>query len=168
MLRGGGYLFKETNARHYLSVIRLVEDYENEIRGITPSQFGDQQTQELLVSLFMDLAAQLLPDGGRRITLVTKTMMGVWGVFPSLDRYFINTFKGFAKSAGQRGVFSKFSTSTVEFLGEFYDAHREEIDRLAAGYRTVSFNSGQASAHKYPAAKIIDIYGFNAAFNPQN
>lgn len=165
MLRGGGYLFKKTNARHYLGVISVFEQYEDEIRGITPDQFGNRDVQELLVALYNDLADQLLPEGGRHITLVTKTMMGLWGVFPSLDRYFMNTFNGFAKSAGQKRVFSSFTTSTVDFIGEFYEAHRDEINGLAAGYRTVNFDTGLASDHEYPLVKIIDIYGFNAAFS---
>lgn len=165
MLRGGSYLFKKTNARHYLNVISVAEEYENEVRQVTPDQFSSHHVQDLLVSLYNDLAAQLLPEGGRGITLVTKTIMGIWGVFPSLDRYFMNTFNGFAKSAGQRRLFSRFTTNTIEFLGEFYETHRDELDGLAGEYRTVNFQTGQASEHKYPVAKIIDIYGFNAAFN---
>ena len=165
MLRGSGYLFKKTNARHYLGVLALVEEYDEEVRNITPEQFGEIQVQRLLVSLYNDLAAQLLPEGGRRITLVTKTLMGIWGVFPSLDSYFVNTFKKLAKSAEEPNFFSRFTANTIEFVGEFYAEHREEFDNLAAGYRTVDFHTGEASDHPYPVAKVIDIYGFNTAFN---
>lgn len=165
MLRGSGYLFKKTNARHYLDVLRLVEEYDKDVRGITPERFGEVKVQELLVSLYNDLAARLLPEGGRRITLVTKTMMGIWGVFPSLDQYFVNTFKDLAKSSGHPRVFSRFTANTIDYIGEFYTAHREELDDLAAGYRTVDFYTGEASNHQYPVAKVIDIYGFTAAFS---
>lgn len=155
MLRGSGCLFKKTNAWHYLGVLDVVEEYDEDMRGITPERSGEAEVQKLLVSLYKELAAQLLPEGGRRITLVTKTMMGIWGVFPSLDRYFVNTFKDLAKSSGHSRVFSSFTGDTIDFIGEFYAAHRDELDDLAAGYRTVDFYTGEASNHQYPAAKIV-------------
>ena len=165
MLRGSGYLFRKTNARHYLDVIRVVEEYDDAVRGITPARFGETEVQRLLTSLYQDLGSRLLPEGGRRITLVTKTLMGVWGVFPSLDGYFTSTFNELAQSSGRRKLFSRFTENTIEFTGEFYAAHRDELEGLAAGYQTVDFYTGEASNHPYPVAKIIDIYGFNAAFS---
>lgn len=164
MLRGSSYLFKNTNARHYLQALDVIERYTPEMGGLTPAHFGEQRTQELLVSVYHELGAALLPDGGRRITLVTKTMMGVWGVFPSLDSYFMQTFGAIAKPAGKRTVFSQFGVDTVELIGEFYDTHQGEIDRLATAYQTVDFESGLPSGRSLPAAKIIDIYGFGAAY----
>lgn len=166
MLRGGGHLFRNTNARHYLDTLKVIEDYDPVVREVTPEQFRDPQIQELLVELYSDLNKSLLPDGGRAITLVTKTMMGVWGLFPSLDSYFMDTFKGFARTAGRRGIFHRFSAKTVGFVGEFYNAHREEIESLAEKYRTADFETGTATERQLPAAKVIDIYGFNASFNP--
>lgn len=164
MLRGSSYLFKNTNARHYLQALDVIERYTPEMSGLTPAQFGEQRTQELLVSVYQELGAALLPEGGRRITLVTKTMMGVWGVFPSLDSYFMQTFSAIAKAAGRRTVFSQFGENTVELIGEFYETHQREIDGLATAYPTVDFASGLPSGRSIPAAKVIDIYGFGAAY----
>lgn len=164
MLRGSSYLFKNTNARHYLQALDVIERYTPEMDELTPAYFGEQRSQELLVSVFQELAAALLPEGGRQITLVTKTMMGVWGVFPSLDSYFMNTFGAIAKERDKGRVFSKFGVNTVELIGEFYDTHQREIDVLAAAYQTVDFTSGLPSGRSIPAAKVIDIYGFGAAY----
>lgn len=164
MLRGSSYLFKNTNARHYLQVLEVIERYTPEMAGLSPAHFGTQRSQELLVSAYQEMAAALLPEGGRRITLVTKTMMGVWGVFPSLDSYFMQTFGAIAKERGKGRVFSKFGVNTVEHIGEFYDTHQREIDRLATAYQTVDFASGLPSERNIPAAKVIDIYGFGAAY----
>jgi hypothetical protein len=168
MLRGSSYLFRNTNARHYLQALDVIERYTPEMDGLTPARFGEQRSQELLVSAYQELAAALLPKGGRQITLVTKTMMGVWGVFPSLDSYFMRTFGAFAKERGKGRVFSKFGVNTVELIGEFYDTHQQEIDRLASAYQTVDFASGLPSGlpsgRNIPAAKVIDIYGFGAAY----
>lgn len=165
MLRGSTYLFKSTNARHYLKVIDVVCEYDSQMRDVTPERFGERDTQEFLVSAYHDLGDALLPDGGSRKTLVTKALMGIWGVFPSLDTYFLGTFQEFAKAAGRRGVFSRFNAKTVDFVGEFYMTHQQEIDRLAEAYQTVDFVTGQSSGRNLPAAKIVDIYGFNAAFS---
>lgn len=164
MLRGSSYLFKNTNARHYLQALDVIERYSPELRGLGPADFGDRSSQELLVSVYRELGAALLPEGGRRITLVTKTMMGVWGVFPSLDSYFVQTFGAIAASRGKRAVFSRFGVNTVELMGEFYEDHREEIDRLAAAYKTVDFGSGLPTHRSIPAAKVIDIYGFGTSY----
>lgn len=164
MLRGSSYLFKETNARHYLQALDVIERYTPELSGITPAQFGERQVQDLLVSVYRELGAALLPVGRRRITLVTKTMMGVWGVFPSLDTYFMKTFGALATASGKRNLINKFGSDTVELIGEFYDTHQGEIDRLAASYQTVDFVSGLASGRNIPVAKVIDIYGFGASY----
>lgn len=164
MLRGSSYLFRNTNARHYLHALDVIERYTPEMDGLTPARFGEQQTQELLLALYQELGAALLPEGGRRITLVTKTMMGVWGVFPSLDSYFMQTFGAIAKERNKGRMFSRFDVNTVDFIGEFYDTHQKEIDRLATAYQTVDFASGLPSAKNIPAAKVIDIYGFGAAY----
>lgn len=165
MLRGSTYLFRSTNARHYLKVIDVMCDYDAELRGVTPERFGERDIQELLVSAYRDIGNALLPDGGARITLVTKILMGIWGVFPSIDTYFLRTFRRLEKDAGRRGGFWRFSAKTVDFVGDFYDVHKQEIDRLASAYQTVDFETGESSGRNLPAAKIIDIYGFNAAFN---
>lgn len=164
MLRGSSYLFKNTNARHYLQALDVIERYTSEMRGLTPADFGTRRSQELLVSVYQELGDALLPEGGRRITLVTKTMMGVWGVFPSLDSYFMQTFRAIAKERNKGNLFSKFGVNTVELIGEFYETHQKEIDRLAAAYQTVEFASGLPSGRSIPAAKVIDIYGFGAAY----
>lgn len=67
MLRGGGYLFRKTNARHYLNTLRVIENYDAEVRAITPSQFGEQHIQDLLLDVYEDLKAAL-STGGRPIT----------------------------------------------------------------------------------------------------
>lgn len=164
MLRGSSYLFKSTNARHYLHALEVIERYTPDMGGLTPAHFGEQRSQELLVSVFQELAAALLPEGGRQITLVTKTMMGVWGVFPSLDSYFMRTFDAIAKGQGKGKVFSRFGVNTVDLIGDFYDTHQKEIDRLATAYQTADFASGLPSGRSLPAAKVIDIYGFGAAY----
>jgi len=164
MLRGGSYLFKHTNARHYLSALDVIKEYEHEIRGVTPASFGERDTQKLLISLYNDLGNALLPEGGQRITLVTKTMMGVWGVFPSADTYFLRTFKAFATSMQKRVVFSRLSVGLIELIGEFYDVYRKEIEQLATSYQTIDFISHRSTGRSLPAAKIIDIYGFGASY----
>lgn len=165
MLRGSSYLFKNTNARHYLPVLDVIERYTPAMIGLTPDRFSEEPTQDLLIAAYRDLGDSLLPAGGRRITLVTKVMMGVWGIFPSLDTYFLRTFRGLARDHGCFTSFSRFDRSTIFSVGEFYLQHQEEIDGLSARYQTMNFETGEPSGHPIPPAKIIDIYGFSAGFN---
>lgn len=55
MLRGSSYLFKSTNARHYLQALDVIETYTPEMAGLTPTHFGTQRSQQLLVSVYQDL-----------------------------------------------------------------------------------------------------------------
>ena len=72
--------------------------------------------------------------------------------------------RDYAFAVGGKGqVFSKFGVNMVELIGEFHETHQIEIDRLATAYQTVDCASGLPSGRSIPAAKVIDIYGFDAA-----
>ena len=80
-------------------------------------------------------------------TLVTKTMLGVFGCIPAFDRYFRIGFRceTLCKSALLR-------------IGEFYEDHRSEID--AQTVFTLDFASGRGTRRRYSRAKLIDMVFF--------
>lgn len=165
MLRGSTYLFQSTNARHYLGALKVIADHDQEMRTVTPAQYGDADVQKLLVNVYSELRKELLPKKATHLTLITKTMMGVWGVAPSFDTFFMRTFRGLAESRAERGAMRRFGVDTVEILGTFYAAHHGEIEALAARYSTVDFATGTHTGRSIPAAKVIDIFGFNRSYS---
>lgn len=164
MLRGSTYLFKNTNARHYIRALEIIADNNDQMRAISPANYGETDTQKFLVDTYRRLGDALLPEGGRRITLVTKTMMGVWGVVPSFDKFFMTTFCKLAETPQERSALQKFNEGTLDLLGRFYAAHKHEVDEVASTYTTLDFASGQSTGNNIPTAKVLDIFGFSDAY----
>ena len=119
-------------------------------------------TWELDVGSYADHADEVLAVG-RRVrkafsvsasdTLVTKTMLGVFGCVPAFDRYFR---RGFGCHTLCRNALLK--------IGTFYEDNQAKID----GQRifTLDFISGLDTARIYPKAKIIDMIFFQEGRNP--
>lgn len=80
-------------------------------------------------------------------TLVTKTMLGVFGCVPAFDRYFRIGF----------GCHSLCKDALIR-IGRFYDRNRDKID----AYRifTLDFITGDDTERQYTKAKIIDMIFF--------
>lgn len=167
MLRGSTYLFKNTNARHYLGALEVIARHDAAMLSVTPAQYGDAEIQKLLTQVYSDLRSALLPRDATHLTLVTKTMMGVWGVVPSFDLYFMRTFRGLAETRAERGAMRRFGSDTIELLGEFYSEHRNEIGALSTAHTTVDFATGTSTGRSIPAAKVIDVFGFGQSYYRQ-
>ena len=80
-------------------------------------------------------------------TLVTKTMLGVFGCVPAFDRYFQIAF-------GRATLTER----TLKKLTVFYERNQAEID--AAQVFTLEFNTGRVTGRCYSRAKIIDMVFF--------
>ena len=79
-------------------------------------------------------------------TLVTKTLLGVFGNVPAFDRYFR---KGFGSHS--------YGAKSLMKIRSYFDQHRDQI-RLRQ-VPTVDF-AGQETSNRYTAAKVIDMIFF--------
>jgi hypothetical protein len=84
--------------------------------------------------------------------LVTKTLLGVFGSIPAFDRYFMAGFKT-----------SQFSRRTVARVGDYYERHRDVLDRISV--RTLDLTTGKETDRYYPGGKIIDMIFFQEGLN---
>lgn len=163
MLRGSSYLFRETNVSHYLHAIKVIEDADQRLRGLDAEHYGDPAVRQSLLSTYARLGDALLPRGGTRKTLVTKVMMGVWGVIPSFDTYFIAAFRSLAEDR-ENAAFRYPNDACLALLGEFYSDHAEEIDGLAQRFTTIDFTTGSPTGRHLTQMKIIDMFGFQYGY----
>lgn len=163
MLRGSSYLFQRTNARHYWPVIEFIEEHGPELRALTVDRFDQAEVTEQVVGAYQQIGAILLPEGGSKVVLVTKTMLGIFGNIPAYDSFLTATFADLFKDR-KRHSFNEVDERTLGFIGEFYQANREDIDDLAGRLRTVDFETQQPTDITIPKAKIIDMYGFQTSF----
>lgn len=164
MLRGSSYLFRRTNLRHYVDAVEVIERHNPLLKGADADQYGNADTRNAIIEACSDLGRALLPEGGRSLTLVSKVAMGVWGVLPSFDTYFVKTFRGLAESKAERRAFQTIGDASLLLLGEFYEINREEISRLSDSFRTLDFTTGEFIGRPIPLAKTIDMYGFAGSY----
>lgn len=165
MLRGSSYLFRQTNARHYRGTIDVIERYNFQMREIDADLFGEPDAQEVIFAAYAALREALLPQGGSHRTLVSKVMMGTWGVLPSFDTYFVNGFQSLAETERETAAFNGVGRRSLTLLGEFYAQNRTEIDSLAQRFTTLDFTTGEVTDRPLSRAKIIDMYGYHQGLN---
>ena len=91
------------------------------------------------------------------LTLVTKIMLGVFGIIPAFDANFITAFKSLDNLKHR---FSPLSDEPLDLIYEFYIDNKPEIDKLSDLTHTIDFKNGKKTELKYTKAKIIDMYGF--------
>lgn len=165
MLRGRSYLAREANASDYRPAVEVIERRNPALAGLDLHSYADSDVRRLLLDTYRDLRAALLPKGGDAHTLVTKVMLGVWGVIPAYDRYFIDHFRRLGETRHERGSFRVPQEQSLLLLSDFYSRHAAEIDVLAGRFTTVDFH-GQPTLRRYTRAKVVDMYGFQAGYSP--
>ena len=166
MLRGSSYLLRATNSSHYASAMRIIEAANPALRGIDADRYDEQDVRRLLLDTYADLKEALLPRGGRAETLVTKVMMGVWGVVPSFDTYFVRSFRALGETRAEKAALRFPGDRSLSLLGEFYLAHSAEIDGLTRRFSTVTFPAAAPGGRPLTRSKIIDIFGFQSGYEP--
>jgi hypothetical protein len=80
-------------------------------------------------------------------TLVTKTLLGVFGCVPAVDRYFKTGFEC-----------TTFGPKLLDRLHTFYVKNSEELDSLRVP--TLDFGTGSETGFHYPIAKVLDMIFF--------
>jgi hypothetical protein len=149
MYRGSSELLQHS-IKHLVPVIEVVASVSDRIWLIDAHVYSEGAIDDLMATARQIRAA--LPEGASD-TLVTKTMLGVFGNVPAFDTYFR---KGF-------GV-TTFGRKSLRKIGQFYQANREAID----GHRilTLDFASGRETSRAYTRAKVIDMIFFVEGGSP--
>ena len=80
-------------------------------------------------------------------TLITKTMLGVFGNVPAFDQNVKKCFKVYRVDKNSLSMFRK-----------FYEENKHIFDDI--DIPTLDFMTGKETSIYYPKAKLIDMYGF--------
>ena len=98
------------------------------------------------------------------MTLVTKIMLGVYGIIPAFDSFFTDTFRSiFKNECGFRSV----NTKSLNHIKQFYEHNKDDIDYWSTKIFTTDFLTGKKTNVNYTKAKIIDMYGVAEALEAQ-
>ena len=145
MMRGSGELLQRS-AAGLVPIVELIAQEPSSTWDLDAHSYAEDADEVLALSKRVRKAFK---DGGIKAsdTLVTKTMLGVFGCVPAFDRYFQ---LGFGRAT--------LSERTLKKIGEFYEDNQIEID--AAEEFTLDFATGEKTGRRYSRAKVIDMVFF--------
>ena len=156
MFRGKSLLQK--SIKHYQSTILYLASVREEVLQIDVDEYDS--TDAILRSIYEDIKDLMLASGKRDLTVITKILLGVFGVVPAFDSLFCKTFKLMFPYCS----FSKVNYDSLMCIREFYNNNKTEIDMLTEELCTIDFMTGKKTDIHYTKAKIIDMYGWQKAF----
>lgn len=146
MMRGSGELLQRS-IRELLPVVRTIAAEPSDAWIIDVCDDGTYASGVL--ALYRRIQAAFTIRASE--TLVTKTMLGVFGFVPAFDRYFRLGF-------GCRTV----CTPTLDRIAQFYESNQGAID--AVDVHTLDALTGLPTDRRYPRGKIIDMIFFQSGF----
>lgn len=154
MMRGSSFLL-DRNIRVYKEVIEYIsqidrQTWELDVPNYSPETIANIRT------IYNDIRERLVPEKHQHKTLVTKLMLGVFGIVPAFDRYFQLTF---SELAGKSCGFTRVNTEALTLIKGFYEQNASTLSALQDSSRCKTFDY-TLSELRYPMAKIIDMYGF--------
>jgi hypothetical protein len=147
MMRGSGDLLQRS-VRDLVPVVRKVVAEPDATWELDAHSYRDHADEVLALARRIRLAFTVHASD----TLVTKTMLGVFGCVPAFDRYFR---RGFGCSTLCKGALSR--------IGEFYEENRANLETKRV--LTLDFCSGRDTGRFYSQAKVIDLVFFQEGLN---
>ncbi len=160
MFRGSSFLLQK-NVGCFKKTVHYISDLDKSVWQIDVDNYTDENI-DTIIKLYSGIKDCLIENNERDLVLVTKILLGVFGFVPAFDRYFADTFRN--SSGGQCG-FRRVNKNSLSVIKDFYEVHREIIDRLSSQTFTTDFLTGLKTTTNYPKAKIIDMYGFTMGIN---
>lgn len=154
MMRGSSFLLQKSY-KYLQPLIDYIAQQPESVWDIDVDTY--QNNYNTILNIYRKIKDLLIPMDKRHLVLVTKVMMGVFGIVPAFDEYFSKTFREISPS---KSKFRTFNQASLDVIHKFYLNHKAEIDELAESTFTIDFSSGKQK-HNYTKAKIIDMYGFN-------
>ena len=153
MMRGSSFLLQKSY-RYFTALIEWIASVETIYWQLEPFDYSTQYS--IIEEAYNKIRDLTIEDNNRDIVLVTKILLGVFGIVPAFDEYFCKCFK---KIDPKKSRFTVFNKDSLEVIQSFYLENKDEIDGLSAKIFTKDFITGKPRFN-YPKAKIIDMYGF--------
>lgn len=155
MMRGSSFLFKN-NYRILRKVIDFIAGLDESYWEIDVDNYPENY--ERILEIYREIKNRLVPEESQDKTLVTKIMLGVFGMVPAFDQNF-TTFMREQKLSGFK--FYRFNKDALESIYQFYKKNKDLIENLHQndGVRVIDFN-GKCTDLRYSTAKVIDMIGF--------
>ncbi len=143
-----GNELQKNNYAYLVDVVKYINVYPQYYQV----RLDNKDYIDKMLTLYNELDNALnLHSQKNRKTLITKIMLGVYGCCPAFDTRFCTTF-GLSTTGD-------LTNNNLKKVQDFYFNNMNEINSI--NIQTLSFGKSNKGHLKYPAAKLIDMYGFN-------
>ena len=155
MLRGSSFLLNKS-VKYYEPLVCYIAKTDKSVWDIDVDNYTDENIDKIL-KIYDDIKNDIIDGNNAHLTLVTKIMLGVFGIIPAFDSYFCKSFREiFNGECGFRAV----NKESLKCINEFYNDNKEDIDKASSKIFVREFNNFEKTTFNYTKAKIIDMYGF--------
>jgi hypothetical protein len=157
MYRGSSFVL-QNSLQLYKPAITYIASLDKSVWDFDVDTY-DKASIEQIVDIYRAIKERLILNHNADLTLITKTLLVVFGFIPAFDQYFCNAMR--LASKNECG-FRRMNSKSLASIRKFYDANKASIDKLFAKSYTIDFLTGKKTRIHYPKVKIIDMYGFIA------
>jgi len=160
MFRGSSFLLQKS-AKYFVGTIEYINTLDKNIWKIDIDNYNEENIEKIF-EIYRNLCILVMNFKSRDVTLITKMMLGIFGIVPAFDDNFCKSFKRI--SNGDCG-FTRFNKESLDIIKEFYEDNKSIIDKLSNETFTYDFISGNKTNINYPKVKIVDMYGFTLSMD---
>lgn len=145
MYRGSSQLLQHS-AHSLVPVVQAIASTKKFVWKIDVDTYDEISYTKISDS--MEQIAEAFPHNAS-LTLVTKTILGVFGCVPAFDSYFV-------KNSGLR----RLNYESLMKLRTFYEKNQQTIEEIRQSTHTIDFKDGQPTEYLYTRAKMVDMIFF--------
>lgn len=170
MLRGSSVLLKENSPASLRKVVECIAKTPKEVLDIDVEQYEKKECRKQIIELYDSIKLaltkgsshfdckgnQITPFENPSRTLVTKIMMGVFGIVPAFDTFFCDVFGSLYPGKGFHS--GNFSHDCLYAIYKFYLQNKQQLDSIKIA--VIDFYGNPIEGMYYKKAKLIDMYGF--------
>ena len=155
MLRGSSSLLQRGNYKSLEGTITVIQNYFNNPKSLPDIKKDLRKNYvEKVVNLCKEIKGTLKGFNPTN-TLITKIILGVFGVFPAIDQYFRKTF-----DASTSSNIRAFAELVWDLYGD------PDYKKVLNGIKIpVKSFDGCTTRLYYPIAKLIDMFGFTCGMS---
>ena len=162
MLRGSSFLLQYHNPAYLRPLVEFIYQQDSSIWEIDVNNYPEKYST--ILELYKNIKSILIKNNERALTLITKILLGVFGIVSAYDTYFIKAFKNISQNNLKHHCgFSSFNKDSLHVIHQFYLQNKDTIDELSQDIQLITFKNTTTGLF-YSKAKIIDMYGFQKGF----
>ncbi len=157
MYRGSSFLL-QNSLIVFKPTIEYIATLDQSVWEIDVDSYNEDSMLQI-VDIYREIKDCLILNHNADLTLITKTLLGVFGFVPAFDQYFCYAMRRVSKN---ECGFRRMNLKSLKTIKTFYEANQSAVNKLSAKTYTIDFLTGKKTDIHYPKAKIIDMYGFKA------